>query len=100
MLKKWDEFECKNFEFLTEYYHLPFPRAPDNSQLTEAINGLACVNNRTLKIIAMDSLSHYQFAEGLGINILDMKDKTAAVIVDKKVMTRKINQKHMGHDIM
>ncbi|KAK6623870.1 hypothetical protein RUM44_010726 [Polyplax serrata] len=98
LLKKWDEFECKNFEFLTEYYHLPFPRAPDNSQLTEAINGLACVNNRTLKIIAMDSLSHYQFAEGLGINILDMKDKTAAVIVDKKGDSQFVMKEEVSKD--
>lgn len=81
----WERDKCKTYHFANEYIKLPFPKLVKNYS-SDAIDGMACVNNKTLSIIAMDSLLHYQFAEGLGINILDVKDRTAVVIIDKRVI--------------
>nr|XP_031832989.1 thioredoxin domain-containing protein 11 [Nomia melanderi] len=43
---------------------------------------LDSVFNKTLSLIAIDSLHYFHFAEGLGIDILKRKDKTAVVILD------------------
>lgn len=49
------------------------------------VSGLACETNASLTLIAMDSLLHYHFAERLGVNVSNRKDKTVAVIVNDKV---------------
>ncbi|CAK9802194.1 Thioredoxin domain-containing protein 11 [Anthophora plagiata] len=63
-------------------YHLPiFPRdnvEHPNINLTESV----CKINKTLTLIAIDSLHYFYFAEGLGIDLLKKKDKTAVVILD------------------
>lgn len=84
LLDFWNDDKCKILESAHSYHKLPYSKYEKNS-LNETIDGLACINNRTLTIIAMDSLSHYQFSEGLGVNIQDVKDKTAVIIMDKQV---------------
>ncbi|XP_071442293.1 thioredoxin domain-containing protein 11 [Hetaerina americana] len=46
-----------------------------------SIQGLACRTNRTLSILALDSLKYHHFAMGLGVDVLSRKDATAVVIL-------------------
>lgn len=46
------------------------------------VSGLACKSNRTLTLLSIDSLNFHTFAERLGIDILEMENKTAAIIMD------------------
>lgn len=48
----------------------------------QLVSGLACKSNRTFTLISMDSNSFHTFAERLGIDILEMENKTAALIMD------------------
>lgn len=84
LMKYWENQKCKTMEAANRYYSQAYPKLNNEASVPE-VEGLACVNNRTLSIIAMDSLMYYQFAEGLGINILQLKDKTAVAIIDKRV---------------
>ncbi|XP_018323145.1 thioredoxin domain-containing protein 11 isoform X2 [Agrilus planipennis] len=54
----------------------------NNLTVNNKIDGLLCKTNRTLTFYALDSLETYYFAERLGVNVFDRKDKTAAVIID------------------
>ncbi|KRT84350.1 Thioredoxin, partial [Oryctes borbonicus] len=47
------------------------------------ITGLACQVNRSLSMIAMDSLKYHHFANSLSIDILNRKHKTALAIIDE-----------------
>nr|CAD7410412.1 unnamed protein product [Timema poppensis] len=61
--------------------HVPvFPRATYHRKTPRNFTGLACRTNKTLSFLAMDSVQFHQFAEGLGVNVLARKDKTAVVI--------------------
>lgn len=75
---------CKRW-FAAHRYHKPvFPQdsfEKSNISLTKSL----CNINRTLSLIAIDSLHYFHFAEGLGIDILKKKDKTAAIILDVAV---------------
>ncbi|KAL0278669.1 UNVERIFIED_CONTAM: hypothetical protein PYX00_000422 [Menopon gallinae] len=83
LLRLWDEEKCKLWTFANRYQKQIFPKTRKENSST-VIDGLACVNKKTLSIIALDSLLYHQFAEGIGINILELKDKTAIAIVDKE----------------
>ncbi|CRK94444.1 CLUMA_CG007951, isoform A [Clunio marinus] len=48
----------------------------------ELVSGLACKYNKTFTLISMDSLSFHTFAERIGIDILEIENKTAAIIMD------------------
>ncbi|XP_063380638.1 uncharacterized protein LOC134667241 [Cydia fagiglandana] len=48
------------------------------------IHGLACAQNSSLNMLAVDSVRNHHFAEFLGIDITSKKDKTAVVILDSK----------------
>lgn len=66
-------------------YHYPiFPDVTENSNSTK-VTASACRKNRVLALIAIDSLQYFHFAEGLGIDVLKTKDKTAVVILDADV---------------
>ncbi|KAF7993076.1 hypothetical protein HCN44_005857 [Aphidius gifuensis] len=54
----------------------------NNDKLNIELTASACSTNRSLAFIAVDSLHYYHFAEGLGIDILKMKDKTSVIIID------------------
>lgn len=84
LLRLWVEEKCKLWTFANRYQKQIFPKQRKENSST-VIDGLACVNKKTLSIIALDSLLYHQFAEGIGINILELKDKTAIAIVDKEV---------------
>ncbi|XP_043492101.1 thioredoxin domain-containing protein 11 [Polistes fuscatus] len=72
---------CKRW-FTGHRYHKPvFPQVSFNQSNISLIKSL-CNINRTLSLIAIDSLHYFHFAEGLGIDVLKKKDKTAAIILD------------------
>ncbi|KPJ02814.1 Thioredoxin domain-containing protein 11 [Papilio xuthus] len=48
------------------------------------IDGLSCATNTSLYMIALDSVQNHHFAEALGIDVINMKDMTAVVILDSK----------------
>lgn len=48
----------------------------------DLVSGLACKYNKTFSLIAIDSISFHTFAERLGIDILEIENKTVAVIMD------------------
>jgi hypothetical protein len=55
---------------------------PDTAPL-ELISGMACKFNKTFTIIAMDSNNFHTFAERLGVDLFEMENKTAAMIMDQ-----------------
>ncbi|KAF3422717.1 hypothetical protein E2986_01980 [Frieseomelitta varia] len=73
--------ECKRWIIGNRYHQPIFPRDNleyPNINLTKSV----CTINKTLTLIAIDSLHYFYFAEGLGIDLLKRKDKTAVVILD------------------
>lgn len=51
-------------------------------QRNDKIFGLACKTNRTLSLLAMDSLLYHTFADRLGVDVLLRPNKTVVYIVD------------------
>lgn len=82
--KRYDRNRCKMLLTGNKYNRPVFPRelpghAPIN--LTDQV----CKTNKSLALIAVDSIRYGYFAESLGIDISKKKDKTAVVIVDSTV---------------
>lgn len=80
-------------------YHPPvFPTKL--SQHHEKINltSFICKTNKTLALIAVDSLQFFHIAEGLGIDILKKKDKTSVAIVDPMQESQYILQQDVGYN--
>lgn len=78
--------ECRQFLAGYSYQRPIFPRDPDHSsdevlELTESI----CKINKTLALVAIDSLHYFYFAESLGIDVGNAQDKTVVVILDPAV---------------
>lgn len=76
--------ECKRWVIGNRYHQPIFPRDNleyPNINLTKSV----CTINKTLTLIAIDSLHYFYFAEGLGIDLFKKKDKTAVVILDVAV---------------
>jgi hypothetical protein len=48
------------------------------------ISGMSCKFNRSLSLLSMDSINFHTFAEKLGVNILDVENKTIAMILDNE----------------
>ncbi|XP_033213679.1 thioredoxin domain-containing protein 11 [Belonocnema kinseyi] len=73
--------KCEKLLTGNKYHRAIFPRDYEKDpsiNLTPAI----CEVNKTLSFIAVDSLYFYHYAEGLGVDVLNRRDKTAAVILD------------------
>lgn len=51
----------------------------------DTILGLSCKSNRTLSLLAVDSLLYHTFAERLGVDVLLRPNKTVAFIVDHEM---------------
>lgn len=85
LLKLLQKDICRNFIFAEKYYPTVFEEKLANEKNPVDLIGLACRSNKSLALLAMDSLLHYPFAEKLGINLSNYKHKTAAVIIDDKV---------------
>lgn len=48
----------------------------------QLVSGLACKSNKTFTLISIDSNNFHTFAERLGIDILEVENKTTAIIMD------------------
>lgn len=74
----------------------PIIVSPDLTQASlPNVTSLACKENSTLSLVAMDSIRYYNFAERLGIDIRNRVDKTAAVIVDEKMESHYLLQRQV-----
>lgn len=56
----------------------------DEPAALELVSGLACKSNKTFTLIAIDSVNFHTFAERLGIDILEVENKTTAIIMDQE----------------
>lgn len=75
---------CNVYNFAKLWGPPIFPAAVDEENLNH-IYGLSCKMNFSLNMIAVDSVENHHFVESLGIDIKNMKHKTAVVILDTKV---------------
>ncbi|XP_043282254.1 thioredoxin domain-containing protein 11 [Venturia canescens] len=73
--------QCIKFLAGNKYHYPIFPKVTGDTHQSK-VTASACRMNKTLALIAIDSVQYFHFAEGLGIDILKMKDKTAVVILD------------------
>lgn len=75
--------QCELLKQAEKKADILFINDPDTTPL-ELVSGLACKHNKTFTLIAMDSNNFHTFAERLGIDILEMENKTAAMIMDQE----------------
>lgn len=76
---------CRLMQFANSVSPPVAPARVTGGNVTHIL-GLSCETNYTLYMIAVDSVRNYHFAEALGVDIKKMKDMTAAVILDSKVI--------------
>lgn len=77
--------KCKHFLASEKIYPTVFAKT-STSPKNISIAGLSCKTNKTLVLLAMDSLLHYSFAERLGIDLNKQPDRSAVVILNDKVI--------------
>lgn len=73
--------KCEMLKISEKTSEILFIDDADSTSL-QLISGLACKTNKTFTLISIDSVSFHTFAERLGIDILEMENKTAAIIMD------------------
>lgn len=56
----------------------------EDSASIQLVSGLACKSNKTFTLIAIDSVNFHTFAERLGIDILEIENRTSAIIMDQE----------------
>ncbi|KAL0119644.1 hypothetical protein PUN28_007820 [Cardiocondyla obscurior] len=71
--------DCKKWTAGNDYHPSVFPRE-SSRQFNISLKESVCKTNKTLALIAIDSLHYFQFAEHLGIDI--SKNKTTVIILD------------------
>lgn len=84
MLKLAETEKCHFFRIAHELQPALFAPPIFNVQESK-LTGLACKTNMSLSILALDSIQHHHFAEGLGIDILNKNDRSAVVIINPAV---------------
>ncbi|XP_059482352.1 thioredoxin domain-containing protein 11 [Neocloeon triangulifer] len=73
---------CKRL-LLGRRLHVPvYPKRSQEKFDFSQLQGLSCTNNRSLSLLALDSLEFGEFAKHVGVDTSQMLDKTAVVIVD------------------
>ncbi|XP_011861942.1 PREDICTED: thioredoxin domain-containing protein 11 isoform X2 [Vollenhovia emeryi] len=72
---------CKKWIAGNDYHPSLFPRESP-MQFNISLKESVCKTNKTLALIAIDSLHYFHFAEHLGINISKRKNRTTVVILD------------------
>lgn len=73
--------DCKKWMAGNDYHPSLFPRESPR-QFNISLKESVCKTNKTLALIAIDSLHYFHFAEHLGIDISKQKNKTTVVILD------------------
>jgi len=76
--------DCKRWLAGNDYHPSLFPRDSPR-QFNISLKESVCKTNKTLTLIAIDSLHYFHFAEHLGIDISKRKNKTTVVILDAAV---------------
>ncbi|KAL7040409.1 hypothetical protein ACKWTF_000376 [Chironomus riparius] len=74
--------DCQMIRLAEERSEIQFIDDKDTTPL-KLISGLGCKSNKTFTLISMDSVSFHTFAERLGVDILELENKTAAMIMDQ-----------------
>lgn len=74
--------KCEMLKIAERKSEILFIDDDDDSSFLQLVSGLACKANKTFTLISIDSVSFHTFAERLGIDILEMENKTAAIIMD------------------
>lgn len=75
---------CKKWMAGNDYHSSLFPQESPR-QFNISLKESVCKTNKTLALIAIDSLHYFHFAEHLGIDISKRKNKTTVVILDAAV---------------
>ncbi|XP_066601366.1 thioredoxin domain-containing protein 11-like isoform X2 [Prorops nasuta] len=73
--------DCKRWLTGNEYHQPIFPRDLETFPNISFIDDV-CKMNKTFALIAIDSIHYSHFAQSLGIDALNVKDKTSVVILD------------------
>lgn len=75
---------CKRWLAGNNYHPSLFPR-DSPKQFNVSLKESVCKTNKTLGLIAIDSLHYFHFAERLGIDISKRRNETTVVILDAAV---------------
>lgn len=75
---------CRLLQFANKINPPVSPAKVREGNITH-LHGLSCRTNYSLHMLAVDSIRNYHFAEALGVDIKNKKDKTVVVILDSKV---------------
>jgi hypothetical protein len=75
---------CRRWLAGNDYHSSLFPR-DSPKQFNVNLKESVCKTNKTLALIAIDSLRYFHFAERLGIDLLKQRNKTTVVILDAAV---------------
>ncbi|XP_071574071.1 thioredoxin domain-containing protein 11 isoform X2 [Temnothorax nylanderi] len=82
---------CKKWMAGNDYHPSLFPREFPR-QFNISLKESVCKTNKTLALIAIDSLHYYHFAEHLGIDISKRKNKTTVIILDAALESQYVMQ--------
>ncbi|XP_014489487.1 PREDICTED: thioredoxin domain-containing protein 11 [Dinoponera quadriceps] len=84
---------CRRWLAGNNYHPSLFPR-DSPKQFNISLKDSVCKTNKTLALIAIDSLHYFHFAERLGIDISKRRNKTTVVILDAALESQYV----MHHD--
>ncbi|KAG8303144.1 Thioredoxin domain-containing protein 11 [Homalodisca vitripennis] len=69
------------------------PSRPTATPLAPAVKGLACTQNRSVSLLAMDSALFAHFARGLGLDTME-KDQTRVVLLNSQEVSKSTWHRH------
>ncbi|XP_020280773.1 thioredoxin domain-containing protein 11 isoform X2 [Pseudomyrmex gracilis] len=84
---------CRKWLAGNDYHQPLFPR-DSPARFNNSLKDSVCKTNKTLALIAIDSLHYFHFAQHLGIDTTKWKNKTAVVILDSALESQYV----MHHD--
>lgn len=93
MIKGFDDKFCSRLALGLKYSDFTFPDSGEGSpniftkNWREGFTGLACKTNRKVKFVAIDSILYSNFAESLGLQILNETHATIALIIESNHKT-------------
>lgn len=95
--KRFTRETCKYFLIGNRYHRPVFPEGL-HGDVDVKLRASACSSNRSLTFIAIDSLNYFHFAEGLGIDLINMENRTAVVIVDSVLESQYLMEETLGRE--
>ncbi|XP_015111249.1 thioredoxin domain-containing protein 11 [Diachasma alloeum] len=88
---------CKYLMIGDKYQPPVFPVSLEGD-VEVKLRASACSGNRSLSFVAIDSLNYFHFAEGLGIDLMRMENRTAVVILDSVQESQYLMEGHLGRE--